>query len=403
MWTAPQQITVTIGGQQITCAAGTRGFNALNNTCDPFDDNGHGTHVSGIVGGQGNNTAGIAGVNWTTKLMGLKMCDAAGNYSTSAAVNAIEFAIQTRTASGRVRVLNASWSCDDCLGCSEPGALRDQITRARDFNMLFAAAAGNCAKNNNSVGVYPANHNIVNVMSVAATDNRDNLASFSNYGSNKVHLGAPGVGVLSTWPGNQYQFLDGTSMAAPHVAGAGALIRSVCARNTYAIKQTILNNVDLVPALSGKTVTGGRLNLERAVRSCTVGTPGSTSYAYVKYRVCPPFPSWYDSGFAKVTIDGVTYTTTWTRYDTPRNIADRLASLVNGDSDGTTTATVSNVSSTCSGYFDARLTLTAKAKGPVTNYTYYLTLIDQPPGGCYACPYFRVEPTSVFYFSGGAN
>lgn len=407
VWTAQSQFTVTIGGQQITCAAGTHGYNAKDRTCDPVDGESHGTHVSGIGGAVGNNSSAITGVNWSTKIMALKI-DGPGDWNAfvSRAVDAIEFAIQARTHSGIVRVLNASWGCQDqytCIPCSESGALRDQISRANGFNMLFVAAAGNCATNNDSVSNYPANTNLPNVVSVAATNNKDNLAWFSNYGANKVHLGAPGEGILSTIPGRAYAYDDGTSMAAPHVTGAGTLIRSACAFNTGAIKQTILNNVDSVPSLAGKTVTGGRLNLERALRSCTVGTSGSTIYAYVKYRVCPPFPSWPDSGYAKVTIDGITYTTTWNRNDTPRSIADRLASLISWDSEGTTTVTVSNVSSTCSGKYNARLTLTARAKGPLTNYPYYLTLVDQPPGGCYPCPYFSVAPTAVSHFSGGSN
>jgi len=406
IWCAPQQFTVTVGGKQITCAAGTHGFNAINNTCDPLDDNGHGTHVSGIVGAVGNNGVGVTGVNWVTRVMGLKGCNAVGGCDRAKTIDAIEFAIQAKlTVGARVKVLNASYGCGDtnCAGCSSSDAERDEINRAYNYGIVFVAAAGNGGCNNDSTSVYPANYDVRNILAVAATDNRDNLASFSDYGAVNVDLGAPGVGILSTIPGSSYAFWDGTSMAAPHVSGAVPLIRSICALNGYAIRQTILNTVDQVPGLSGKVATGGRLNLDRALWSCTTGTPGSTSNAMVKYRVCPPFPSWPDQGYAKVTVDGVTYTTSWNRNDTPRTIADRLASLVNFDTEGTTTATVANVSSSCSGKYNARLTLTARAKGPVTNYTYYLTLVDQPPSGCYACPYFSVAPTAVSYFSGGSN
>jgi len=406
VWTAPSQFTVTIAGQQITCAAGTHGFNAVDNNCDPSPATSHGTHVAGIAGARGNNGVGISGVNWTTKLMGLKVCNQLGECSTSRAVNGIEFAIQTKTRSGIVRVLNASWGCQNqqtCGSCGEDGALRDQIGNANNANMLFVAAAGNCGTNNNTVSVYPASTNKPNVVAVAATDNRDPLASFSNYGSSKVHLGAPGVGILSTYPVDTYAYLDGTSMAAPHVAGAGALIRSACPFNTGALKQTILNNVDAVSSLSGKTITGRRLNLDGTIDSCTTGSSGSTSYAYVEYRVCPPFPSWPDSGFVKLWVDGIEHTTTFNQNDTPRTIADRLASLITYHYDSTTTATVSNVSSSCSGRYNARLTLTARAKGPLTNYAYYSNLVDQGGPGGYACPYFRVVPTAVFHFSGGAN
>jgi subtilisin family serine protease len=337
--------------------------------------------------------------------MGLKFLNANGQGETSKAVNAIEFAIQNKTRSGIVRVINASWGCQpiSCGSCSEDGALRDQIGNANNANMIFVASAGNCGTNNNTVNVYPANTNTPNVVAVAATDNRDALAGFSNYGSSKVHLGAPGVGILSTFLNNSYALFDGTSMAAPHVAGAGLLIRSGCPFNTGALRQTILNNVDAVPSLSGKTITGGRLNLDRAIDSCTTGTSGSTSYAYVQYRVCPPFPSWPDSGFVSLWVDGIEHTTTFNQNDTPRTIADRLASLITYHYGSTTTATVSNVSSSCSGRYNARITLTARAKGPLTNYPYYLNLVDQGPPGCYPCPYFKVIPTAVFHFSGGAN
>jgi subtilisin family serine protease len=368
-------------------------------TCDPFDDFSHGTHVAGIGGAKGNNSLGISGVNWTTKLMGLKVLNSEGKGKDSDAVNAIAFAIESRTRSGIVRVLNASWG----HGGGESGALRDEIVRANGFNMLFVASAGNDGSNNDTVSHWPSNTNSPNVIAVAATDNRDALWTSSNYGSNKVHLGAPGVGIRSTWPGDTYVYADGTSMAAPHVAGAGALIRSACAFNTGPLKQTILNNVDAIPSLSGKTVTGGRLNLDTSIDSCTTGTSGSTTYARVEYRVCPPFPSWPDTGFVTLRVDGVDHTVTFNQNDTPRTIANRLATAVNYHYDSTTTATVSDVSSSCSGRYNARLTLTARAKGPLTNYPYYLSLVDQGGPGCYACPYFRVVPTGTFYFSGGHN
>jgi subtilisin family serine protease len=102
---------------------------------------------------------------------------------------------------------------------------------------------------------------------VAATDNQDALASFSNFGANSVHLGAPGVKVLSTLPGATYGYFSGTSMATPHVSGAAALLLSRCTANTAAVKSMLVNNVDQIPALSGRTITGGRLNLGRAIEA----------------------------------------------------------------------------------------------------------------------------------------
>src|SRR5262249_6572786 len=130
------------------------------------------------------------------------------------------------------------------------------------------AAAGNSATNNDTAPTYPASYQIPNVIAVAAINNQDALASFSNFGANSVHLGAPGVGVLSTVPGGTYQSFSGTSMATPHVSGSAALLLSRCAAGTATIKSLLLNNVDPTPALSGITITGGRVNVSRAIDAC---------------------------------------------------------------------------------------------------------------------------------------
>jgi subtilisin family serine protease len=277
VWSAPAAFTVTIGGQSITCPAGSHGFNAITNVCDPLDDNNHGSHVSGTIGAVGNNGTGVVGVNWTASIMGSKFINASGSGTTANAINAIEFAVQTKaafaaTGGANVRVLSNSWG-----GGAFSQALLDEINRANANDMLFVAAAGNSGTPNDLFPEYPASYNAPNVVAVAATDNTDSLAFFSNYGPSSVHLGAPGVDVLSTTVGSNYAYLSGTSMATPHVSGAALLVLSKCALNTASLKTLLLNNVDPIPSLTGLTATGGRLNVSKAIRACAA--PANPEFA----------------------------------------------------------------------------------------------------------------------------
>ena len=268
MWTAPSSFTVTIADRPLTCPAGSHGFNALTFSCDPADDFGHGTHTSGTIGAVGNNGIGVVGVNWSTRIMGMKFLDSTGSGSTADAINAIEFAIQVKNAfaasmGANVRVLSNSWGSS---GFSQ--ALLDEVERASSADILFVAAAGNNSSNNDAVPFYPASFDAANVIAVAATDPNDALWGLSNYGAASVHIGAPGVGILSTWPGGQYFPMTGTSMATPHVSGAAALVLSACQLTTPELKSTILNNVDVLTSLTGLVSTNGRLNVDAAIRSC---------------------------------------------------------------------------------------------------------------------------------------
>src|SRR5262249_52976624 len=163
----------------ITCPAGSHGYNAVSNTCTPLDDNNHGTHTSGTIGARGNNTSGVVGVNWTTRIMGLKFLNASGSGNTADAIECIQFAIQAKQrfgASANIRVLSNSWG-----GGGFSQALLDAINSANSSDMLFVAAAGNSNSNNNTVANYPSNYNAPNVLAVAATDNRDAKSSFSSF------------------------------------------------------------------------------------------------------------------------------------------------------------------------------------------------------------------------------
>ena len=198
--------------------------------------------------------------------MGSKFLDSTGSGTLANAVNAIEFTVQAKSllgAGANVRVLSNSWG-----GGGFSQSLLDEINRANANDMLFVAAAGNSNSNNDIVASYPASYNAPNVIAVAATDNTDHRASFSNYGATRVHLAAPGVNVLSTTRNNTYSFFSGTSMATPHVSGAAALVLSQCNLSTASLKTLILNTVDPIAALTGLVATNGRLNVDRAVRSC---------------------------------------------------------------------------------------------------------------------------------------
>jgi hypothetical protein len=142
---------------------------------------------------------------------------------------------------------------------------------------LFVFAAGNSGQNNDGLPSYPASYKAPNIISVAATTNADTLAPFSSYGPTTVHLGAPGVNILSTWPNASYAFASGTSMATPHVSGAAMLLLSACEMNTAALKSTLLTNVDHLASLAALTVSGGRLDINKAMLSCSVNQPGLPS------------------------------------------------------------------------------------------------------------------------------
>jgi subtilisin family serine protease len=281
IWSAPAQFTVNLSWGSITCPAGSHGYNALARSCNPADDNQHGTHVSGTIGAAGNNSLGVAGVNWTTRIMGLKFLDSTGSGSVSDAIDAIEFGLQAKTIFGsgaNLRVLSNSWG-----GSGFSGALLTEINNANTADVLFVVAAGNNASSDDTSPTYPASYTAANLVTVAATTNTDALASFSNYGKNTVHLGAPGLSILSTLPGGAYGYLSGTSMATPHVSGAAMLILSKCSLNTAALKNTLLANVDVISSLQNITVSGGRLNVFKALQSCVaVGGPPTGTATFVK-------------------------------------------------------------------------------------------------------------------------
>jgi len=228
-----------------------RGWDFVNDDNDPMDDNGHGTHCSGTIGAVGDNGMGVAGVTWDVQIMPLKFLSGGGSGSTADAIDAIEYA----TMMG-VDLTSNSWGGG---GFSE--AMRLAIEDAGNNNILFVAAAGNSGSDNDASPHYPSSYAENNVIAVAATDHNDDLADFSSYGATSVDLAAPGDEIYSTFPGNSYGTLSGTSMATPHVAGALALVYgrfpTIAALDA---KSLILNFADPLPDLDGVVLSGGRLN-----------------------------------------------------------------------------------------------------------------------------------------------
>jgi subtilisin family serine protease len=293
VWSAPTPFSVTVGNDVIHCGVGSHGFNAITRQCNPMDDHNHGTHVAGTIGAVGNNGIGVAGVNWTTQLMAMKFLDDQGSGTTADAIAAIEFAIGVKqvfqaTGAANVRVLSASWGGPDFSQ-----ALLDQVNAANAADMLFVAAAGNNGSNNDILPFYPAAFDAPNMVTVAATSFGDGLAYYSNYGASSVHLAAPGDFILSTTIGNSYGYSSGTSMAAPHVSGAAALVLSYCALDTAALKDTLLGAVDYRPSLTGRTVTGGRVNVNSATHACTAppAAPSGLTATGADSRITLTWPS----------------------------------------------------------------------------------------------------------------
>jgi hypothetical protein len=239
------------------------GINAIKNTGNPLDDNGHGTHVAGIIGAVGNNSRGIVGVNWTVKLAAAKFLSAQGSGSSANAIKAITYATELKKAGHKVIATNNSWG-----GTISSKPVSDAIIAASKEGVLFIAAAGNSASNNDYKPFYPASYQIPNVISVASTTSSGMISSFSNFGANSVHIAAPGSSIYSTVPGHAYAYKSGTSMASPQITGLALLTSSACEKlSMTALRNTILSTATRSTYLSKIISNGAAANSLAAVSS----------------------------------------------------------------------------------------------------------------------------------------
>ena len=243
---------------------GTHGTNAIAGTTDPTDDNGHGTLLAGVIGGAGNNGKGIVGVTWRVQLMACKCFNSSGVSSDSAILGCIAFA----QANG-ARIINASFD-----STSFGQALSNAIYSASTAGIIFVTSAGNNATNIDAIPHYPACYKIDNILSLAYTTRNDALGRLSNFGTTNVALAAPGDQMYSTfyssdssyWPSGISINIAGTSFAAAYASGACALLLAKYPTEPYQITLArILDGVDPIAALQGKCITGGRLNVYKAL------------------------------------------------------------------------------------------------------------------------------------------
>jgi subtilisin family serine protease len=258
------------------CPAGTHGFDAVSTTCYPEDEDqsygGHGTHVAGIMGAVGNNGVGVTGLNWQTSVLPVKWAQSAGT-ETDDLVDALKWLVTAKEQGVNIRVVNDSLTYYGTLYSSE---VKSEIEALGAHDILFVTAAGNTANNNDeeSVRRYPCGYDLPNELCVTAINDRDELPNWANYGPHTVDLAAPGVSIYSTLREGRYGFLSGGSMASAQVAGGAALILSAePALTAQQLKADIVGNVRPLRALKGMVISGGTLDICRAMPGCEATRP----------------------------------------------------------------------------------------------------------------------------------
>jgi subtilisin family serine protease len=234
------------------------GFNAIKGKGSGNDDNGHGTHVAGIIAGRTNNDVGVSGLCWSAKVVPVKFMNQFGRGATSDAITGIDYAVKQG-----IKLINCSFGSS-----AKSEALKDAVKYAKKKGVLLVVAAGNDGEDIDQSPTYPASYGDPNILTVAASTSTDTLASFSNFGSTDVDVAAPGEGILSTYLGGGYKVLSGTSMAAPYVTGLAALLLKHQSGTDYEdLSKAIRKSVDKPPALAGTVATDGRINAAQALET----------------------------------------------------------------------------------------------------------------------------------------
>ena len=250
---------------------GQYGYDAVDPGTEPLDNDGHGTHVAGTIGAVGDNGTGVTGVNWDVELLTCRIFDELGG-TTARAIDCLDYILELKQDHGvNIQVTNNSWG-----GAAFNRALKDKIEELQRANILFVAAAGNDQLNNDYRPTYPASYALDNIIAVSATDDTDALSGLSNFGGQSVDIGAPGVGVLSTVPGDAYGVKSGTSMATPHVAGTLALIQATknSAKTDYRLlRDALLVSGDRIRSFDQDVLSGDRLNANSTLRQGLTGLP----------------------------------------------------------------------------------------------------------------------------------
>jgi subtilisin family serine protease len=263
------------------CVDDLYGCDLVNKDGSPQDDNGHGTHVAGIVAALGDNATGVAGVAWGTKVVAVKALDSQGSGFVSTIVRAIDYVTDLKRRGVAVSIINLSLG-----GGAYSDALLRAVERARNHDLLTVAAAGNEGSNNDLSPLYPANLPLDSVVSVAATNGDANLASFSNYGATSVHIAAPGSVIVSTAlqrSGFSYRTMSGTSMACPHISGVLALIAAANPQlSMLQVRNVLLSSGVSLSALQNYVRDGTFVDALDAVRLAQVTQGLPRVYGYVR-------------------------------------------------------------------------------------------------------------------------